>query len=195
MVKKIGFITEGATELEILRSSAFKEMLKNLDLESVGEFDAMGRDNLINKTDRIESFLKIFRDKDAEKIFILTDLESEPCISYYKNRIYNYSSKIIIIVVVKAIESWLLSDSETLSNLLKKNFTFNNPEETNNLPFNTLQDIFLQETGRGLGSSKSKIRIMRRFIRNGFSLDKASKHPNCSSVKYFIKKLEEFSKE
>jgi len=194
-VKKIGFIGEGATEIELLRSNGFKVFLNSLGLESVGEFDAMGRENLISRSDRIEDFIKIFNDRNVEKIIILSDLETDPCISYYKSRIYNYSPKAVNIIAVKAIESWLLSDSSTLSHLLKERFYYNKPEQTVNLPIDELQEIFLAKTGRGLGICNRKPKVMRRFIRTGFSVEKASQHPNCSSVKYFIKKLEEIAKE
>lgn len=193
-MKKIGFIGEGATEIELLRSPDLRNFLNDIGLESVGEFDAMGRDNLINRTKRVESFFKIFNDRSAERVFVISDLEMDPCISYYKSRIYNYSSIMVNIVAVKAIESWLLSDTKALSYLLKRNFYYDNPEQTRNLPIDELQKIFLNETGRGLGISNRKPKVMRRFIRGGFTLEKASRHPNCPSVNYFINKLKEFAR-
>jgi hypothetical protein len=194
-VKKIGFICEGETEISLLGSEMFKDLLSEMDLESVGEFDVGGRDNLLNKNDDVEKKFMILNDRTAEKIFVLSDLENDPCISYYKGRMFDYNSLTQDIVAVKAIESWLLSDSNTLSYLLKKRYIFEYPENTDVLPLNKLQEIFLNETGRGLGIGKKKPKIMKKFIKNGFTLDEAAKHHNCSSVKYFIKQLEEFSKE
>jgi len=194
-VKKAGFICEGETEVYLLGSGVVKEFLYEMNIESVGEFDAGGRSKLISKDEDVAKKFQILIDKKAEKIFVISDLEDDPCINYYKERLYNYSSLSINIVAVKAIEAWLLSDSKTLSVLLKGRFHYDLPESTDVLPLNKLQEIFLEKTGRGLGIGYKKPRIMKKFIRNGFSLDEAANHPNCSSVKYFLKKLEEFSKE
>jgi hypothetical protein len=192
-VKLVGFIGEGESEVHLLRSNAFKEFLRDMNLSSVGEFDACGRENLLNRTSRIEDFFKIFGDLQAEKVFILSDLENDPCISNYKSRLYNYSSLKIALVAVKAIEAWLLSDSDTLSFLLKERFTFADPENTDTLPIIKLREIFIDRTGRGLGIRKPK--IIDRFIRGGFTIEKAAEHPNCNSAKYFIRKLKEFTEE
>lgn len=193
MVKLVGFIGEGESEVHLLKSSSFKEFIRDMNLLSVGEFDAKGRDQLLNKNARIEDFFKIFNDLNAERVFILSDLENDPCISYYKNRLYNYSILKIDVVAVKAIEAWLLSDSTTLSFLLKERFTYDDPENTDTLPLIKLQEIFIKKVGRGLGIRKPK--IIDQFIRNGFTIEKAAEHPHCYSAKYFIKKLKEFSKE
>lgn len=194
-MKKVGFICEGETEVSLLGSDMVKDLLDEMNIESVGEFDAGGRSKLINKDEDVEKKFQILSDKAAEKIFVLSDLEDDPCIRYYKERLFNYSAMAANIVAVKAIEAWLLSDSKTLSVLLKGRFHYDMPENTDILPLNRLQEIFLEKTRRGLGIGYKKPRTMKRFIRNGFTLDEAAKHPNCSSVKYFLKKLEEFSKE
>ena len=194
-MKKVGFICEGETEVVLLGSDMFKDLLSELNLESVGEFDAGGRSKLINKDENIEKKFQILSDNSAEKIFVLSDLEDDPCISHYKAKLFNYSNLSVNIVAVKAIEAWLLSASKTLAILLKGRFKYDTPECTNILPLDKLQEIFLEKTGRGLGIGYKKPRTMKRFIRNGFTLDEAAEHPNCSSVKYFLNKLEEFSKE
>lgn len=60
-----------------------------MNLKSVGVFDAIGRDSLKNKNARIESFFNIFNDRSAEIVFVLSDLENDPCISFYKD---NYTT-------------------------------------------------------------------------------------------------------
>lgn len=194
-MKLIGFICEGESEIHLLGSNMFKDLLSELNLESVGEFDAGGRNKLLNRDENVEKFFKILNDKAAKKIFVISDLEDDPCISFYKERLYEYGSSTVNIVAVKAVEAWLLSDSSTLSELLKGRFNYDDPENTNALPLNKLQEIFLEKTGRGLGIGYKKPRIMKRFIKNGFTLDGAASHPNCSSVKYFLKKLKEISEE
>jgi hypothetical protein len=194
-VKKVGFICEGETEVYLLGSEMVKDFLYEMNIESVGEFDAGGRSKLINEDEDLAKKFQILSDKEAEKIFVISDLEDDPCISYYKEKLYNYSSIAINIVAVKAIEAWLLCDSRTLSVLLRGRYDYDLPENTDALPLNKLQEIFLEKTGRGLGIGYKKPRIMKRFLRYGFTLYEAAKHPNCPSIKYFIKKLKEFSKE
>lgn len=193
-MKKVGFIGEGESEVVLLTSSSFSELLVEYDLESVGEIDAMGRGNLENYSEKLDSKLKILVERKAEKIFIISDLEQEPCINHYKQKITNtYNSSIpqVEIISVKAIEAWILADSVTMEKLLRGRFYFDQPESTINLPISELQNIFLYRTGRGLGSSKP--RIMKKFIKNGFNLDKAAEHTNCDSAKYFVRKLKEVS--
>lgn len=192
-MRRIGFVCEGESEKILLSSQAFNDLLFEFDLESVGIFDAGGRDQLINKSNKIEIFLKIFYDLKAEKVFILLDLENEPCISICKNKFDKYPENCVQIVAVKALEAWLLSDSNTLSFLLKEKIVYNEPEITDTLPIIKLREIFIDKTGRGLGIRKPK--IIARFIKNGFTVEKAAEHPNCNSAKYFIKKLKEFSEE
>lgn len=192
-MKLLGFIVEGESEKIILESEMFSDLLKYLNLESVGVFDAMGRDNIVNRNKNVESYFKIFIDRNAEKVFVLSDLEDDPCITYYKNRLFSYNPLKIDIVAIKAIEAWLLSDSTTLSFLLKERIAYDNPENTDTLPLTKLREIFINKTGQGLGIRKPK--IIDRFIRNGFTIEKAAEHPNCHSAKYFIKKLKEFSEE
>lgn len=193
MVKLVGFIGEGESEVHLLKSSPFNELLKDMNLLSVGEFDAGGRNQLLSKIPRIEDFFKIFNDRNAEKVFILSDLETDPCISDYKTKLYHYSQLKIDIVSIKAIEAWLLSDSSTLSFLLKERFSYDDPEKTDTLPLIKLQELFIEKLGRGLGIRKP--RIMDRFIRSGFTVEKAAEHPKCGSAKYFLKKLKEFAEE
>ncbi len=192
-MKLFGFIGEGDSETVLLMSEMFKGILNEYDIESVGEFNAEGRGNLLKRKERIESYFKIFEDRGAERVFVLSDLELEACISLHKQKLYQYSSSKVDIVAVKAIESWLLSDMETLQNMLKKRFQFEEPEKTTNLPLEELQNVFMRETGRGLGKSKPK--IMKIFLFNGFSLNSAADHPNNKSAKYFLRKLQEFSEE
>ncbi len=194
-MKLIGFICEGESEKILLESEMFKDLLVDLNLESAGVFDANGRDNFKDKNERIERFFNIFNDRNAENVFVLSDLENDPCISFYKDQLYDYNPPLKIdIVAVKAIEAWLLSDSITLSVLLKGRYSYDDPENTDTLPLNKLQEIFLEKTGKGLGIGSKKPRIMKKFIKNGFTLERAATHPNCSSIKYFLRKLKEFSK-
>jgi hypothetical protein len=180
---KVGFICEGATEKILVDSANFKNILFQNNLEFVNAIDATGNGNLLPKN--INPFIATLKDAGAEKIFILTDLDEDACITKTKERI-NAPDNIVVIVSVKKIEAWFLSDDLTLSKFFNTKFHFNFPE-AEQIPFDTLKHIFLQQTERGIGDSKP--RFANKVINNGFSLLNASKHPNCNSAKYFLNKL------
>ncbi len=92
-----------------------------------------------------------------------------------------------VIVSVKKIEAWFLADSITLSSIFKGKFEFENPENETD-PRQILKDLFVAKTGRGIGDSKPK--FATRMVNNGFSVVNAAAHPNCSSAKYFLQKLQ-----
>ena len=117
-------------------------------------------------------------------------VEDDPCISFAKANIYIYDrKKQIIIIAVKAIESWFLADSITLSNIFKEdNYQYNNPEEMEEKPFEVLKREFINHRG-GRGISKKRNRHASLIINGGFSIQNAANHPNCSSAKYFLQKL------
>jgi len=192
-VKRIGFIGEGDSEVVLFTSISFKDLLFEYNLESVGEINAEGRGKFERFSTQLESKVKILLERKPEKIFIISDLENEACISHYKSIIIKYSNIQIEVIAVKTIEAWLLADSETLAVLLKGRFHFDFPEKTQELPLYILQKNFMDRIGKGLGNSKPK--IMKKFIKNGFGVDRAAKHTNCPSAKYFLKKLKEFSEE
>ena len=41
--------------------------------------------------------------------------------------------------------------------------------------------------GRGSGD---KVRLAKKVSKQGFDVEKAAKHPNCQSAKYFIEKID-----
>ncbi|MFT5917298.1 MAG: hypothetical protein ACJAWV_003352 [Flammeovirgaceae bacterium] len=92
---------------------------------------------------------------------------------------------------MKQIEAWFLADSKTLLKLFKSNFEFPNPEEEQN-PFQTLKNLFVENTSRGIGSFKPK--FARKMLNNDFSILHASQHPNCESATYFVNKLNELAR-
>ena len=136
---KIGFICEGETERLIIESASFNTFLKKLNLILIRAIDAEGNGNLLPKN--IEKFIAILEDMEVEKIFILTDLDTDTCITFTKQRIAARTGDIIIIAV-KAIEAWFLADNSTLSALFKTKFECNNPENEDN-PYTTLNNLFL----------------------------------------------------
>ncbi len=184
---KIGFICEGETEKLIIESEAFKTLLVKSGLQLILAIDAEGNGNLLPRN--IEKFIAILEDAECEKIFILTDLDKDSCITFTKNRISARENDIII-VAVKQIEAWFLSDSQTLSGLFKAKFQFEFPENENE-PYDTLNTLFINYTDRGNGKKDNggKIKTARKMLTNGFSISNAATHPNCPSAKYFLQKL------
>ena len=187
---KVGFIGEGKTERMILVSEAFLLFLKKNNIETVGAFDAGGGSNFKRERKEIISFFEIFSDRNADFVFLLTDLEDDPCITETKSKIHKFcKERQIEIIAVKAIESWFLADSDSLSKIFKKKYYFECPEKTNGKPFFVIKNELFNNLGRGI----SKDRLTRKMLNHGFTIENAAKHNNCDSAKYFINKLKEIS--
>lgn len=180
---KVGFICEGETEKIILDSENFVSVLAENNCSLIKTINASGNGNLLPKN--IGPFIQNLKDEGAEKIFILSDLDNDQCITKTKARI-SAPADIIVIISLKQVESWFLADNITLSRFFDKEIQFDFPENEAD-PRNALKHLFLHETGRGIGESKPK--LAKRFITEGFSVLNAANHPNCSSVKYLIDKI------
>jgi hypothetical protein len=185
--KRIGLIGEGDSEVIMLNSPDFQELLKRYDINCVGVYNADGSGNFRKFNEKINKFFKIFIDLKVDEVFMLTDLDLEKCISERKNTIYNYHQGQIIIIAVRANESWYLADSITLSSIFKKNYKYIEPENTTSSPFETIHEEFLKNRNRGFG--RSKVSLSNIMMKNGFSIENAILHENCDSVKYFYKKI------
>jgi hypothetical protein len=185
----IGFICEGETEKLIVESEKFQEQLRQLELNCVKVVDAEGNGNLLPKN--LANHLHTMQRYGAEKVVILSDLDTETCISATKDRIGSAALISSVIIAVKAIEAWFLADSFTLSAIFKKEYHFQNPETPIN-PFEEIRTVFRAETNRGPGTSK--LVLAKKMIDNGFSVIKAAQHEQCNSARYFILKLQELAK-
>lgn len=186
---KIGFIVEGDSDAIILRSDRFKNYLRNKGIDFVEEIAySGGNGNLLPQ--KLFQFSDFLRGEGATHIIILTDLDEDMCITKTKERI-DAPADHTIVVSVKAIESWFLADSKTLSGIFKKKYHFDLPEQTPNSPFETLKAEFLIHTDRGIGNYK--IRLAKRMIREGFEINNAASHPNCPSSNYFLNKIQEIA--
>jgi len=183
---KLGFIGEGITERKILESDNFRALLDELELDYVENvIDAKGSGNLI--PDKLSSLVKILEDSGANQIIILTDLENMPCITTAKERV-KASENHIIIIAVKTIEAWFLADSDAMSTYFKQKYHCEFPEIIDR-PFDYIKEEGKQLTGRGVGSKRL---FCSRILRSGFSVQNASKHPNCPSATYFIRRLNDY---
>lgn len=191
MVTKIAFIGEGETEGMVIKSEKFQKLLESYDFDFIGVRDAGGRGNLIKDNGFVDSLIKDLLSNGAEKIFIITDLEDCNCISEAKDSIASFFSSPEIIIIPKALEAWFLADSDTLRIILNnKRDSYEFPEKTTNLPFDEMANLFNEA---GIKPVKSKVKLTRRFLTHGFNVENASKHANCNSAKYFLRKLKELS--
>jgi hypothetical protein len=186
---KVGFICEGATESILIESQAFQNHLIKLNIECIlPPIDVKGKDNLLPH--RINEHRESLNQYRPDFIIILTDLDENKCFTLTKERIKPLDKEVVVISV-KQIESWFLSDSDLMSKLCKKNIFYNYPEKEN-IPIETINQLVKDSTGRGVGIN-SKVKFAKTAIRNGFSIENAAKHQNCDSAKYFIKKLKSLS--
>lgn len=188
---KLGFIGEGAVEKIILESSQFQEYLRSLGIDFVKEvIDAKGNGNLLPHN--IEAHTQILKDKGATKIIILTDLDEDQCITLTKDRIHP-SDYHTIIVSINEIESWFLADEEAMKKLLKHMSYSIEAPETVEEPFEKIRALRMEKIGRGIGTKVILANLMIR--KNNFSVLRAAAHPNCASARYFIQKINDFSKQ
>jgi hypothetical protein len=185
-VVNIGFICEGYTELFILESDSFKGILNSLKLKSVGVINVEGNGNLLPHN--IKSHQENLFEKGASLIFVLTDLDKDQCITKTRLRITESENQIII-VAVKQIESWFLADNSTMNLIFKGDYSFENPENEN-VPIETIRNIYFNKFKRGLIGRDEKKKLAKKMIDNGFSIQNAANHPNCPSAKYFLTKLQ-----
>jgi hypothetical protein len=187
MVKKIGFICEGESEKAIVESLQFQNLLLEYGFECVKIIDAAGNGNLLpkNLSNHMDTMIRY----NAEVILILTDLDEDACITITKERIKNLSKNVEIIVAVKALESWYLADSLTLSKIFQKNYSFPKPEETIDSPYKILKSEFATHhpRKRGFGSKNLLAQLM---LNNGYSIKNSAEHPYCPSAKYLISTLQ-----
>jgi hypothetical protein len=78
--------------------------------------DAKGGGNLL--PDRIEALREELLSRNAQTIVILTDLDTGNCITSTRKRIAERADQIIV-VAVKQIEAWFLSDTSTAARVIQ----------------------------------------------------------------------------
>ncbi len=82
----IGFIVEGSSEKIFFDSPNFKKYLSSININYIPEIiNAEGNGNLLPHN--IEELTKILINKGATKIFIVTDLDTDKCVTKTKDRI------------------------------------------------------------------------------------------------------------
>lgn len=186
---KVGFICEGDTEQILLLSDNFQLYLSSIELHLVNVINACGSGNLLPHN--ISGYIQSLEKSGAEVIFILTDLDNDICITQTKSGI-KAREQDVVIIAVKKIEAWFLANDNAMRSLFKEaEFSFTYPEMEDN-PFATINSLLVQYKGRGVGkTSAGKIKLVSKLIDLGFQLPESANHQNCSSVKYFIHKLQQ----
>lgn len=195
---RIGFIVEGASEKNLIKSPNFQNFLqkngfsieketveKTYDEEDLLLHDAEGGNNLKlpeKMIERIENLLA----NGATKIYVLTDLEDESDVQAVRERIGLAESLELIFVAVKAIEAWFLADDEMMKNWLNQEFHEHQPENTVSTPWDRMGEIAEQHQKR-FPPKNRKMRLIRRFIEEyHFDIERAAQHPNCPSAKELV---------
>lgn len=134
LVKKVGFIGEGGSDVIILKSRTFEKLLNSYGLNRIDVLDAEGIGNFYNPNSKVKGLVNDLENKGAEKIVILSDLEDFPCIREAKTKLANFTDKQINIIAKKALESWFLADTLLLSKLLKVDLSYVSPEKPLEMP-------------------------------------------------------------
>lgn len=187
----VGFLVEGTTEKVIVESDDFQSWLNQQGLQLAQPvIDAQGGGNLL-KAEKLASYLEICRQSEPppEHIFVLTDLEQEPCFSAVKTRI-GAPANVTICIARKTIEAWFLADSLALANWQREPVDVPEPEAMHDLPWDYLKSF----KNRGGGPGSSKVLFAKKMVsKYAFSIQRAAEHPACPSAAYFLKKLRELA--
>ena len=189
----VGFICEGYTEKAIIDSWNFKQLLKRLNIKFVGALNSKGNGKLLPQ--HIEKYNKRLVQMNAWKIFIITDSDKDKIKQVYE-KIMPDEKLHVLIIPVKKVESWFLSNDETLNSITGTKYSEYRTKTNNNLPENVeklgnpydqLETIFNDNTEL---LDTGKLGIATEFINNQFDIQNS----NCDSAKYFVDKLKEVAK-
>lgn len=190
---KVGFIVEGECEEVLIKSEAFQRFLNQygFDLRAIDgdEEDLLvvgaGGNTKLFLPAYMQEFIETLQAKGAEEIYVLTDLEDEIHVDAVRSRIGFSSLLTDMFIAVKALEAWFLADTEAMKTWLKTDDFFEEfPEKTVGKPWERLQEI-AQEKQASRG--KNKVRFTQKMLQQyGFSIERASQHPNCPSARELV---------
>lgn len=185
MVKKVGFIVEGETEMFFIkRNAAFKDFLSSIHVDVVVSIDGNGGE--LHNPEILNRKKLLCKDAGAEHIFILTDLDEESCYTEKKSKL-DLENVSCTIIAKRAFEAWFLADTETINKVIGNgNYYCEAPENLTN-PFEQIRQLHIEyKNGRGIGG---KPLLAAKMNKNGFNVLNAAQHPNCHSATYFVEKL------
>lgn len=183
----VGFICEGPSDSLLYQSETFYTFLEQLNIRRINVINAKGGGNLLPHN--IAGYIESLEKQGAEKIVIITDLDEIPCITERKKQIAARPEDVVIIAV-KELEAWFLADSLSMRRLLREqHFNFELPEEESE-PFDTINNLLINYTGKGVGKSASaKIKLAKRMLDFSYDFHRSAAHVNCPSAAYMVSKL------
>jgi hypothetical protein len=181
---KVAFIVEGKVEKLFIDSLEENGWFTQKSIKKVAPtIDAKGGGNLCPQN--MQNFVELVMTFNPDKIFILTDLECDPCVEKTKERLGDCDI-CVVVLAKKAIEAWFLADSEILKQFTNEELTyFDYPEKTELMPYEIFKNILMEYTNRGT----SKIKLAKNVFRNGFDIERVARHPERESAKYFVDKI------
>jgi|SaaInl8_200m_RNA_FD_contig_91_115641_length_4420_multi_3_in_0_out_0_5 hypothetical protein len=181
----IVFLVEGESEevlIDHLKEIKWFEQF-NLNIKLI--INVGGNGNFCSHN--IGKFVSQAKMLKPDKIIIFTDLECDNCIEQTKERL-GTCNDCTVVVSRKALESWFLSDTALMIKITNNSdFYYELPESTIDMPIDTIKLVLAQNNVRGTGPSKP--RFIKRMIRDGFDIQRASQHQNSNSINYFIEKI------
>ncbi len=181
----IAFLVEGETEEILISHLRDIDWFKQFNINIVSIINLKGNGNFCAKN--IEKFIIQAKAFNPEHIILLTDLECDPCIEKTKARLGDCVD-CITVIARKAIESWMLADTELMKKITNNlSYVCIEPENTKDMPFDEIVNILKENNTKGTGPSKP--RFLKRLIKQGFDIDRAKEHNNIQSLNYFIDKL------
>lgn len=188
---KLGFIVEGETEKIVLQSSKFKDFLQSQNIDFIDEIIDGEGGNLLSEI-HLNAFIEILKDKGANHILLLTDLEDSVCYTSKKTML-DLCKIDSVVISKKKFEAWFLAHHDALRKIIEdENYSCEFPENIE-VPYNEIKNLRMKNNPKSLGVG-DKLKLARRMIRADFEIQEAAKHPNCPSAKYFIDKLSSISK-
>jgi len=110
----VGFLCEGQTEQKIVDAVKFKELLKKLNINHCGTINTKSNAKLLPKF--LPTYTNQLSKMGAWKIFIITDADKNTKKQVYE-KIFPDERVHILIISVKKVESWFLSNDVTLKEI------------------------------------------------------------------------------
>ena len=181
---KLGIICEGETEVIHFDTPSFRQFLSQFDLELIGVIETGSKTQYFG--DRLPKYRDILLGRGAERIITLIDLDCDVCITLTKEAIPQFNDQTVV-VAVKEFENWYLADSKALMSFTGSSVEILTPEEDTDA-ITTIVNLGITSK-RFKRFPKSKPRLAKAMLNNGFTVENAANHPNCPSAQYFLTKL------
>lgn len=187
---KVGVLVEGRSDQKLIESSSFKNFFRKCKIKVVSTIPANGYGNLkAHKVKALIETLERLPDR-PDKIILLADMNGAPCYTKRKKD-FKHKGINLIIIAKQSIESWLLADTNTMRKRTgNKQFYEPTPENPDRGAWAKLQNALQQHHKK----DKSKTKVAMGFVKCGFDIERAAKHKNCPSARYFVDKLRGLTK-